>query len=147
MRFEWLSGTETVAPELIHQKGGAGDTIALVFTGEELNEFVSDPKLHGELTDWLAGSPDTAVPHQPASSADARTPENAYLDLADHPAHVIYGAPPSIDTTPANDEAGYAFIGSDPSQLLYGGADEALTEYQDITATVMPSQGSESDAL
>ena len=53
MRFEWLSGPGAGAPELIHQESNSGDTIALVFTGAELTEFVTDPGLHGELADWL----------------------------------------------------------------------------------------------
>jgi len=146
MRFEWLSGSQTVYPELIHHEGGAGDTIALVFTGEELSEFVSDPALHGELSDWLAASPDTALLHDPASSADARTPEIAYLDLAHDPAYVIYGAPPGIDPKPANDEAGYASSG-DLDQFFYGGTDGAVTEYQDKSPKVVFGQSDESDAL
>ena len=93
MRFEWLSGPESSSPELIHQDGASGDTIAVVFTGAELAD-VTDHELHGELADWLPAAP----------AGQAELPETAYVDVGDYQALVIYGAPPSIDVTPANDE-------------------------------------------
>ena len=143
MRFEWLSGGEGGSPELIHQESGPGDTIALVFTGDELREFVSDPSLHGDLTDWFAGAPVTAVLHGP-TPAEAPTPEIAYLELPDQPALVIYGAPPSIEAIAANDEAGYGFTANDIGRFLYGDAEGSVTEYQ---ATNSPDQGHDTDAL
>ena len=116
MRFEWLSGPDAASPELIHQDSVSGDSIAVVFTGAELTEFVTDPELHGELADWL--------PWDPAGQAEL--PETAYLNVGDYEALVIYGAPPSIDVSPANDEAGHAL-----GAFFYGSAAGALAAYQD----------------
>jgi hypothetical protein len=143
MRFEWLSGGEGGSPELIHQESGPGDTIALVFTGDELREFVSDPALHGDLTDWFAGAPVAAVLHDPIP-AEAPTPDIAYLELPDQAALVIYGAPPGIEAIAANDEAGYAFTANDIGPFLYGDAEGSVTEYQ---PTSSPDQGHDTDPL
>lgn len=144
MRFEWLSGGDGGSPELIHHESGPGDTIALVFTGDELREFVSDPALHGELADWFA---ETAVLHDPASTAEVPIPEIAYLEVPHQPALVIYGAPPSIETIPANDEAGYVFTAIDIGRFLYGDAEGVVTEYHAASPTGMPGQAHDTDAL
>ena len=137
MRFEWLSGPGAGAPELIHQESNSGDTIALVFTGQELTEFVTDPGLHGELADWLPWAPSG----DPKGIADEPQPsEIAYLDVADYQALVIYGAPPSIDVTPANDEGGHAL-----GEFAYGTVGGAIPDYQ---ATGLPFMlGSDADNL
>lgn len=124
MRFEWLSGPGAAAPELLHQENISGDTIALVFSGVELTEFVTDPGLHGEIADWVAWAPAASDPQ--GLAGEPQPSDIAYLDAADHQALVIHGAPPSIDVTPANDKGGHAL-----SQFLYGTADGALLEYQD----------------
>ena len=122
MRFEWLSGEGAGAPELLHQESSSGDTIALVFTGVELTEFVTDPGLHGELADWVAWVPAGGAPKL---SADA-SPEIAPLDAADYQALVIHGAPPSIDVTPANDEGGQAW-----GEFVIGTAEGTFPIYPD----------------
>jgi len=142
MRFEWLSGGEGGSPELIHEHGGPGDTIALVFTGDELRELVSDPSLHGELADLIAGNV-TAVLYNPAA-AETPASDIAHLEIPHQTALVTFGVPPSIEAIPANDEAGYGFTASDMGQFLYADGEGAVTEYR---ATITPERGHDTDAL
>jgi hypothetical protein len=98
------------------------DSIQFVFTGEQHSEFLSDPGLHVDLTDWLVGSPEQIVMHGPASNAEAQ--DLGRLDWEEQPVFVVYGSPPGIEATPANDEPGYMFLGGH-DELFPNGGDSA----------------------
>ena len=110
------------ASAFVQQAGdGSEDSIQLVFTGEQHAEFLSDPGLHVDLADWLIGSEEQIVMHDPASNDEAQ--ELGWLDWGEQPVFVVYGAPPGIEATPANDEAGYMFLGGYDEPFLNGGDD------------------------
>ena len=59
-------------------------------------------------------------------AGQAELPETAYVDVGDYQALVIYGAPPSIDVTAANDDFGLGL-----GEFFYGNAEGALADYSD----------------
>ena len=96
-----------------------GQTINLVFTGAELGAFVAYSALHGQASDWFARAPEPIALADPAWM-QAADPGSA----SDHQVFVVYGAPPSIEFTPANDSGGA--MQESVSHLLVPDEGEAL---------------------
>ena len=99
--------------------GEDGQTINLVFTGAELGAFVAYSALHGQASDWFARAPEP-IPLADPAWMQAADPGSA----SDHQVFVVYGAPPSIEFTPANDSGGA--MQESVSQLLVPDEGEAL---------------------